>query len=87
MKKLNTLMLAAAVTTALVGFTVAANATTAPEMEKCYGIAKTGKNDCAGNGAATCAGSATKDGQGFITLSKGLCERIVGGSLTATATN
>lgn len=51
-------------------------------MEKCYGISKAGMNDCAA-GKASCAGSATKDSQGdaFVFLPKGLCERIVGGSL------
>ncbi|QMT60386.1 MULTISPECIES: BufA1 family periplasmic bufferin-type metallophore [unclassified Legionella] len=50
--------------------------------EKCYGIAKKGMNDCA-TATASCASSATKDKQkdAFILLPKGLCERIVGGSL------
>jgi uncharacterized membrane protein len=33
----------------------------APKKEKCYGIAKAGKNDCK-SGAHSCAGHATKDG-------------------------
>ena len=51
--------------------------------EKCYGIAKSGKNDCAG-GAHACAGQSTKDKspKEFVALPKGTCERIVGGSLT-----
>jgi uncharacterized membrane protein len=51
--------------------------------EKCYGVAKAGKNDCAG-GAHACAGQGTKDksAKEFIKLPKGTCERIVGGSLT-----
>ncbi|WP_115709054.1 BufA1 family periplasmic bufferin-type metallophore [Legionella sainthelensi] len=51
--------------------------------EKCYGIAKKGMNDCA-TATASCASSATQDGQkdAFILLPKGICERIVGGSLT-----
>lgn len=54
----------------------------AAKMEKCYGIAKAGKNDCqTANGS--CAGSAKKDNQGdaFIALPKGSCDKIVGGSL------
>lgn len=49
--------------------------------EKCYGVAKAGKNDCAG-GAHACAGQSTKDGNGkeFVKLPKGTCERLVGGS-------
>src|SRR5215813_5283117 len=51
--------------------------------EKCYGIAKSGKNDCAG-AAHACAGQSTKDKspKEFVALPKGTCDRIVGGSLT-----
>jgi len=54
-----------------------------PGQEKCYGVAKAGKNDCAG-GAHACAGQGTKEksAKEFIKLPKGTCERIVGGSLT-----
>jgi uncharacterized membrane protein len=49
--------------------------------EKCYGVAKAGKNDCAAN-AHSCAGQAAKDANGkeWIKVPKGTCERIVGGS-------
>ncbi len=51
--------------------------------EKCYGVAKAGKNDCAG-GAHACAGQSTKDSSGkeFLKLPKGTCARLVGGSTT-----
>jgi uncharacterized membrane protein len=51
--------------------------------EKCYGVAKAGKNDCA-SGAHACAGQGTKEksAKEFIKLPKGTCERIVGGSVT-----
>jgi uncharacterized membrane protein len=53
--------------------------------EKCYGVAKAGKNDCAG-AAHACAGQ-SKPGDNmskeFIKLPKGTCERIQGGSLTS----
>lgn len=51
--------------------------------EKCYGIVKFGLNDCA-TATASCAGSSTKDGQkdAFLLMPKGLCEKIVGGSLS-----
>ncbi len=54
-----------------------------PDQEKCYGIAKAGKNDCAA-GAHACAGQskATGDGRDFVAVPKGTCERINGGSLT-----
>jgi len=49
--------------------------------EKCYGVAKAGKNDCASNGHS-CAGQAKKDADGkeWLEVPKGTCERIVGGS-------
>jgi uncharacterized membrane protein len=55
-----------------------------PDMEKCYGVAKAGKNDCAG-AAHACAGQSKVDAgaKEFITLPKGTCERLAGGSLTA----
>ena len=54
------------------------------EMEKCYGVAKAGKNDCAGP-AHACAGQAKVDsgGKEFVALPKGTCVRLTGGSLTA----
>lgn len=54
-----------------------------PNTEKCYGVVKTGMNDCA-TSTASCAGSATKDKQGdaFIFVPTGLCEKLSGGSLT-----
>jgi uncharacterized membrane protein len=54
-----------------------------PEMEKCYGVVKAGKNDCAANGHA-CAGQAKADGNPaeWLSLPKGSCERLVGGNLT-----
>ena len=49
--------------------------------EKCYGVAKAGKNDCAANGHS-CAGQAKKDADGkeWVQVPKGTCDRIVGGS-------
>jgi uncharacterized membrane protein len=51
--------------------------------EKCYGVAKAGKNDCAG-GKHACSGQSTKDRDAneWVKLPKGTCERLVGGSLT-----
>ena len=56
----------------------------AAQTEKCFGVAKAGKNDCAG-AAHSCQGMGKKDGDGkeWVKLPKGTCERIVGGSLTA----
>jgi uncharacterized membrane protein len=51
------------------------------EAEKCYGVAKAGKNDCQTANNA-CAGHVSKDNQAdaWIYVPKGTCERIVGGS-------
>jgi uncharacterized membrane protein len=53
-------------------------------MEKCYGVAKAGKNDCAGP-AHACAGQSKADGgaKEWLNVPKGTCERLVGGSLAA----
>jgi uncharacterized membrane protein len=51
--------------------------------EKCYGVAKAGKNDCAA-GAHSCAGQSNKsfDKTAYVYLPKGACEKLAGGSLT-----
>jgi uncharacterized membrane protein len=56
-----------------------------PEMEKCYGVAKAGKNDCAGP-AHACAGQSKESASAkeWISLPKGTCERLSGGTLMAT---
>ena len=50
------------------------------KKEKCYGIAKAGKNDC-GTPSHPCAGQATKDNDSeeWIYLPKGACSKITGG--------
>jgi len=56
----------------------------AAQTEKCYGVAKAGKNDCAG-AAHSCQGQGKKDADAkeWVKLPKGTCERIVGGTLSA----
>ncbi|WP_411839462.1 DUF2282 domain-containing protein [Paracoccus sp. ME4] len=41
-----------------------ANAAAAQDMEKCYGVALAGQNDCAAGPGTTCAGTSTVDYQG-----------------------
>ncbi len=56
------------------------------EMEKCFGVAKAGMNDCSSNKSAhSCAGQATKnnDPQDFVAVPKGTCNKIAGGMLKA----
>ena len=52
------------------------------DSEKCYGIAKAGKNDCQ-TANSSCAGTSTRDKQGdaWIYVPRGTCERVVDGSL------
>jgi len=57
------------------------------DVEKCYGVAKAGKNDCAIKSLGTsCAGSANADSiaDAWIYVPKGTCEKIVGGSTSAS---
>ncbi len=59
-----------------------------PAMEKCFGIAKAGHNDCASKTAGhACAGQSTKNGDtnSFLVVPKGTCNKIVGGSTTPGA--
>lgn len=52
------------------------------KFEKCYGIAKAGKNDCF-TPSNSCGGTSTEDGQkdSWIYVPAGTCEKIVGGIL------
>jgi uncharacterized membrane protein len=56
------------------------------ESEKCYGIAKAGQNDCKGEGH-NCSGKSEVDGSKseYLLVPAGLCDKIVGGSLTPDA--
>ncbi len=49
-----------------------------PEMEKCYGVALAGKNDCKAGAGTTCAGTAKADYQGnsWKNVAKGTCTTI-----------
>lgn len=53
----------------------------AAEKEKCYGIAKAGKNDCASaSGSHSCKGQATTDNDPneWMLVDKGTCESAGG---------
>jgi uncharacterized membrane protein len=51
------------------------------EHEKCYGIAKAGKNDCQTT-SSSCAGTSKRNSQGdaWVYVPKGSCDKLVGGS-------
>lgn len=64
--------LAGAMAAALTGLATAA---WAADMEKCYGVALKGQNDCAAGEGTTCAGTSTADYQGdaWKLVPKGTC--------------
>ena len=49
-------------------------------LEKCYGVAARGKNDCA-EGQHSCVGQATRDRDpdSFVLVPKGDCQKLAGG--------
>lgn len=70
----------AAILAAIFGST--ALASEGQEREKCYGVTKAGKNDCAAkDGSSSCAGHARKDADpnAWIYVPKGLCDKLAGG--------
>lgn len=68
---------------------VAHNPTSPAGMEKCYGIAKAGKNECGSKTGHTCAtlSKQDKDPNSWIFLPKGVCDKIVGGNTSSTEDN
>ncbi|UYN94816.1 MAG: DUF2282 domain-containing protein [Enhydrobacter sp.] len=75
----STLTIAAALSAALL---LAHQVQAQGNAEKCYGVAKAGKNDCQ-TATSSCAGTSKRDRQGdaWLTVPKGTCEKLVGGSL------
>jgi len=84
-KKLVMLALAAVVSTGLTVASGQAMAAGKMKMEKCYGIAKAGMNDCGGKGTGhSCQGQSKVNGEknDWLMVPKGTCNKIVGGSTT-----
>jgi uncharacterized membrane protein len=88
----NRVLIASALAAAIAGpAIIAAQGGPAPEpafqAEKCYGIAKAGKNDCAATGSNSCAGTSRVDAdpRAWLYVPAGYCARIVDGSLTPKA--
>lgn len=79
--KASNLIVAAAMTAAMTAGTM--STVQAADMEKCYGVAKAGSNDCAAGPGTSCAGTSTKDGQknAWMLVPKGTCDKLVGSSL------
>jgi len=87
--KTSQLLIASAVAAAL-ALPIASQAGPAPkpkfEAEKCYGVAKAGKNDCQ-TANSSCSGTSKRDGQrdAWLYVPKGTCERLVNGSMQPRA--
>lgn len=89
-KSSKTLLTTAGILAAAVASVQSANAHMEPKtgegMEKCYGVVKAHKNDCASQANKhSCAGQAKVDNDPneWTKLPKGLCEKLVGGSLVS----
>jgi len=54
-------------------------------LEKCYGVAARGKNDCA-EGQHSCVGQSShdRDKASFVLVPKGDCEKLAGGKTQAS---
>jgi len=79
-KTLTALTLAGGLTAAfaLIGAASAAPKPPQPTMDKCYGIAMAGQNDCAAGPGTSCAGTSTVDYQGnaWKLVPAGTCESM-----------
>lgn len=75
MTKTTTMFSALALATALGTALTAAPMAFGAEMEKCYGVALKGQNDCAAGEGTSCAGTSTIDYQGnsWKLVPKGSC--------------
>jgi uncharacterized membrane protein len=82
---MNKHVLAAAVLSAMTSAPAAfavEKSTSTSEYEKCYGVAKAQKNDCASkDGKASCAGKSKKDADAnsWVYVPAGLCEKLANG--------
>jgi uncharacterized membrane protein len=57
-----------------------------PPLEKCYGIAKKGQNDCATASHSCCTeAKSDADPSEWLWVPKGTCVKIVGGALSGAA--
>lgn len=81
MKKSSLAVTAAVTSLVAFGASVMTTPALAAEKEKCYGVSKAGKNDCATK-SSSCAGTSKEDNQkdAFVVVPKGLCDKLVGGS-------
>jgi uncharacterized membrane protein len=78
MKTVTTLTAAALAAMLSAGLAQAEPVKPQPSKDKCYGISKAGKNDCAAGAGTSCAGSSRADYQGnaWKYVAKGTCTKI-----------
>lgn len=79
MKKSQFAVAAVALSALVAGAAAAADSKPAAQAkEKCYGVAKAGKNDCAAGPGTSCAGTSKADYQGnaWKYVAKGTCSKI-----------
>lgn len=78
MKTVTTLTAAALAATLAAGVAHAGPVKPQPNMDKCFGIAKAGHNDCAAGAGTSCAGTSHSDYQGnaWKYVAKGTCTQI-----------
>lgn len=70
--------LVAALMASLVAGAAQAQAAAKPAMEKCFGVAKAGQNDCKAGAGTSCAGTSKVDFQGnaWKLVAAGTCTKI-----------
>lgn len=78
MKTTTTLATAALAAMLSVGIAQAEPVKPQPNKDKCYGISKAGKNDCAAGAGTSCAGTSRRDYQAnaWKYVAKGTCTKI-----------
>lgn len=77
-KTLSSAAIAAVLVSALAAGATTAQAQAKKPMEKCYGVAKAGKNDCAAGAGTSCAGTSKVDYQrnAWKLVPAGTCTKI-----------
>ena len=66
MKMSNSVLATLALSALTAGVALAADSMDKPKMEKCYGVAMAGKNDCKAGAGTSCAGSSKTDYQSTV---------------------
>lgn len=85
-KLLNVLVIAGAIAAAVAAVKQTTNMSAfdhgGQERERCYGIARAGRNDC-GTPTHSCSAQSQSDGdaESWVMVPKGLCEKLVGGAV------